>query len=59
MTSQPSSELGTFIRPTKGIRCQKRSGRPMSEMTKPRHITMALIASSSPKMVISLIGFQL
>ncbi len=30
----------------------------MSTMTNSRHMTMALTASSSPKMTISLMGFQ-
>ena len=38
MTSHVSIETGQLNRPTTGMRCQKRSGRPMSTMTNIRHI---------------------
>ena len=51
-------EWGQFRWPTRGMMCQKRSGRPMSTITKPRHMMRAVTASISPRMVISLIGPQ-
>ena len=58
-TSHESIDCGKLRTPTFGIRCQNRSGRPMSTVTKSRHITMAETASISPSTAISLIGFQL
>ena len=47
-TSHASTLLGKFRNPNGGIRCQKRSGLPMSTMTNIRHMVMALMASNSP-----------
>jgi len=42
-----------------GISSNTRLGWPRSTVTNNRHMTIALMASSSPKMAISRIGFQL
>ena len=57
-TSQASSEDGKFMVPTTGRRCQTLSGLPMSTMMKSIHIMMAVMARSSPKRTISLIGLK-
>jgi hypothetical protein len=53
MTSQVSMENGKLNRPRPGIRCQKRSGRPRSTVTKKRQTLMAATASNSPTMTTS------
>ena len=57
-TSHASRELGTFNRPMPGTRCISRSGRPTSTVTKSPHMRIAEIASNSPRITTSLIGFQ-
>ncbi len=45
---RPGCCSGSCRYPNGGIRCQKRSGRPISTSTNSRHMVMALMASSSP-----------
>ena len=48
MTSHVSIDIGKLNLPRPGVMCQKRSGLPMSTVTKRRHMIIAATARSSP-----------
>ena len=56
--SQMKRELGKFMTPITGRRCQARAGCPRSTMRKSEHMTTAVIATISPKSTISRMGLN-
>ena len=56
--SHESIEEGKFMVPIRGSICQNLSGFPISTIINEIHIITEQTASNSPKITISLIGFQ-